>query len=307
MSLKTRALFIFYFFLNSTTTASINCLRNTTLFVESEFGKNEFRQINTTDGLDSVHESLKLYINGQNIPKLCKGSVTNFKNLVLLELINNNISEIEIGAFKNLGQAKLHLDFNKLSVIKFGVFNGLDIVVLSATDNEIWFIENGAFNDMRYLQSVLLSFNKMKMWNGDWFVNTPHLSVINFSFNEIQELPESAFVNINGKHGEFYTNLDLSYNKIRHVDPNAFKGVTYFGKINLSGNKIHEISPRLFRDAKKVYELNLSKNNITCLFGDELFGLKKVFVVKLKLNRIRSRCWQFVRKFAEDEDMIIEL
>lgn len=298
-------------FLFSTTTAGNHCDSTTifkNLYVECELHKNEFLQINTTtNGLDLLHEAFALYINGQNIPKLCRGSVQNFKNLVVLELINSNISEIEAGAFQDLGQSKVRLDFNKLTVIKCGVFNGLDIVSLSVTENEIRYIESGAFSDMVRLETILLGFNKIKEWNGDWFLNTPRLGMINFSFNEIKELPANGLQNINGKHGEFYTNLDLSYNKLTKVSSEAFSGVSYFGNINLSGNNIREISPRLFTDSKKIYEINLNKNNITCLFGDELFGLKKVFVVKLKLNPIGSRCGQFIRKFAEEQHMIIQL
>lgn len=296
-------LLITFFLLSSA--ATVCHVKN--LYIECELHKNEFLQINSTNGLESLHEAFNLYINGQNIPKLCRGSVHNFKNLVVLEFVNDNISEIEIGAFKDLGQTKVHLDFNKLAVIKSGVFNGLDIVSLSATENEIRYIESGAFSNMRYLETILLSLNKIKKWDGSWFLNTPRLEIINFSFNEIEELPANDLRNINGKHGEFYTKLDLSYNKIKTISSEAFKGIAYFGSINLAGNKIHEISPRLFDDAKKIYEFNLNKNNITCLFGDELLALKKVFVVKLKMNPIGSRCGQFIRKFAEEQHVIIEL
>lgn len=277
------------------------------IYIDCELHKNEFLQINSTDGLESLHEAFTIYINGQNISNLCRGSVHNFENLVVLELINDNINEIEAGAFKNLGQAKLHLDFNKLKVIRTGVFNGLNIVSLSLTENELEYVEAEAFNDMLRLETVLLSVNRIHNWNGDWFHNTPRLGVINFSFNDIVELPKNSFANINGKHGEFYTNLDLSWNKINQIHREAFGGVTYFGSINLSGNKIHAIPPRLFEGAKKIYELNLIKNNLTCLFSDELVSFKKVSVVKLKLNPLRSRCREFVRKTAEKEKIMIEL
>lgn len=305
--LLTPLLITFLFHLSTTKHCDANTPFNN-IYIECELHKNEFLQINTsTNGLDLLHDAFALYINGQNIPKLCRGSVQNFKNLVVLELINDKISEIEVGAFKALGQTKVHLDFNKLTVIKYGVFNGLDIVSLSATENEIRYIESGAFSDMPHLETILLSLNKIKKWDGEWFLNTPRLGIINFSFNEIEELPGDDLRNINGQHGEFYTQLDLSYNKIKTISSEAFNGVAYFGNVNLAGNNIHEISPRLFDDAKKIYELNLNKNNITCLFSDELLALKKVFVVKLKMNPIGSRCGQFIRMFAEEQHVIIEM
>lgn len=277
------------------------------LYIECELHKNEFLQINTTTGLEPFHEAFALYINGQNIPQLCAGSVHNFKNLVMLELINDNIGEIEVGTFKNLGQAKLRLDFNRITVIHSGVFSGLDVVSLSLTENLVEFVEVGAFDDMLHLEAILLDFNRLGTWDGAWFRNTPRLSVISFSFNEMKVLLKSSFANINGKHGEFYTNLDLSWNQIKKIDPEAFSGVTYFGKINLFGNKIHEIPPRLFETVQNIYELNLGNNDVTCLFRDELTALQKVSLVKLKFNPITNSCWQFVRKIANDENMHIEL
>lgn len=301
-------LFLFILFINKFSIANNNCTTFKYLYVECELHKNEFIQINTTtNGLDSLHEAYALYINGQNLMKLCRGSVYSFKNLILLEFINDNISEIEIGAFGDLNQAKVHLDFNKLTVIKCGVFNGLNIVALSLTENQISFIESGAFNNMQHLETILLTSNQLKKWDGTWFLNTPRLELINFSFNLIEKVPANCLQNLTTTTSEFNLKLDLSYNKIKIIDSNAFNTISYFRSINLSGNNIHEISPRLFDGIKKIYEFNLNKNNVTCLFNDELLALKKVFVVKLKLNPIGSRCWQFIKKFANEQHLLIQL
>ncbi|KYB29432.1 Protein slit-like Protein [Tribolium castaneum] len=220
----------------------------------------------------------RLDIINSEIPVLYKNSISDLEDLDELIFANNELSDIQPGAFKNVPQLrKLEIRNNKLEEIKAGVFNNLNIATLDLSNNSISTIASGAFDDMPELLNVNLADNRVKIWNKNWFANTPLLARVSFQNNLIEEIPSNAFRHFQGEKQfgsvPLTINIVLSHNLIKHIHNDAFKGLEKINNLWLDGNELSEWDENLLTGVS-VHDLRIDNNKLECLDGN----LDKVFV-----------------------------
>ncbi|CAG9811920.1 unnamed protein product [Chironomus riparius] len=120
--------------------------------------------------------------------------------------------------------------------------------------SSIKFLRRRDFMDMRQLQKLNLSFNKIGKISHEIFYDLPHLELLDIRYNEIYNLPS-----------------DLLSNAPRL-------------KIFIAeGNLLEEVSHKLFRNNKQIEEIHLGHNEILNI--DVRFtALKNLRIVDLRQN-----------------------
>ncbi|XP_037118115.1 SLIT and NTRK-like protein 4 isoform X2 [Syngnathus acus] len=121
---------------------------------------------------------------------LYPNSFLNFTHAVSLQLGNNQLQNIEGGAFMGMSALKqLHLNNNELKVLQADTFLGIEnLEYLQADYNLIKYIEKGAFNKLHKLKVVILNDNLIQALpdNIFRFASLTHLDIRG---NRIQKLP----------------------------------------------------------------------------------------------------------------------
>ncbi|KAJ8955045.1 hypothetical protein NQ318_000477 [Aromia moschata] len=263
----------------------------------------------------------------QYIPVLYEDSLADLEDLDELVIEYCQVLEIQAGALKNVPWLRRfslkdsdglisHPDLqqklgsgNNLERIEEGVFNNLPISTLDLSLNSISNIESGAFDDLPGILNINLADNKIAKWNPNWFKNTPLLTRISMQNNSITKLPNGAFKNLAGdkKFGKVYLtiNIVLSYNKIKVIEPKAFKGLTKINNLWLDNNRIEVFDEDLL-DNIEVSDLRLNGNNIHCLDGD-LGKVIKADMTHLDSNPFDCECLSEIKTWAEQNEKNIEI
>ena len=138
--------------------------------------------------------------------------------------------------------------------------------------SSIKFLRRRDFVDMRQLQKLNLSFNKIGKISHEIFYDLPHLELVDLRSNEIYSLPS-----------------DLLSNAPR---------LKYF---IAEGNLLEDVSHKLFRNNKQIEEIHLGQNEI--LNVDVRFtALKNLRIVDLKQNV--GECDIMLKVFRNDRESL---
>lgn len=235
-----------------------------------------------------------IQIINETVPVVYEGAFRNLTSLVDIILDGNQIHDIYPGAFENLESIYcIRIRNNYVNEIREGIFNRLPLRELNLANNSITVIHKNAFDDMPELSIILLSYNKLKQWNSDWFFNTPNLSTLNFGDNLIEYLPARAFKNVYGIHNvkgaNITTNVYLNANNISYIDPATFEGLNVLGWLFLHKNQLRYIDERVFTPLKQLDWLKLDDNQLSCI-PDDLVRLVPNVKYYLEGNPLTDDC-----------------
>ncbi|KAJ8983217.1 hypothetical protein NQ317_016438 [Molorchus minor] len=186
------------------------------------------------------------------------------------------------------------------------------ITSLSTLDlslNDIAVIASTAFDNIPNILNINLADNKIVKWSPDWFQNTPLLTRISMQNNSVTTLPNNAFKNLKGEKRfgkiDLSINLVLSYNQIKTIKPNAFKGLTKINNLWLDNNGLEDFGEDLL-EGVDVKDLRLNCNNIRCLEGD-LSKIIKADTTHLDSNPFDCDCLNKIKTWAESKGKNIEI
>ncbi|XP_026073173.1 SLIT and NTRK-like protein 5 [Carassius auratus] len=151
----------------------------------------ENRGINNLSELTPLHfTAYHLLLTGNLLKKVSLNDFVHYEGLTILHLGNNDISEIEGGAFNGLqGLKRLHLNNNKLEVLKDDTFLGLESLEYLQIDyNYISHVETKALSDLRHLEVIILNDNLLSALPHNIFqyVSLTHLDLRG---NQLKVLP----------------------------------------------------------------------------------------------------------------------
>jgi Leucine-rich repeat (LRR) protein len=176
----------------------------------------------------------RLHLSRQHLTSLeGLGNIPGINNVVLLELNNNNISELQAGTFKKLTNLRyLDLSNNNISKLEAEVFKELNkLCSLNLSNNNISKLETGTFKGLNKLQ------------------------YLNLSHNNISKLETGTFKGFNKPY-----RLNLSHNNISELQAGTFKGLNRLYFLYLNNNNISKLQAGAFSNLPKGTSINLSDN-----------------------------------------------
>uniref|UniRef100_A0A8K9UQM2 Slit homolog 1b (Drosophila) n=1 Tax=Oncorhynchus mykiss TaxID=8022 RepID=A0A8K9UQM2_ONCMY len=130
----------------------------------------------------------RLDLNGNNLTTISKTDFSGLKHLRVLHLMENQISNIERGAFDDLKELeRLDLSENAIQAIPRRAFRGAtDIRNLQLDKNHITCIEEGAFRALRTLEVLTLNNNNISSIPVSSFNHMPKLHTFRLHSNSLR-------------------------------------------------------------------------------------------------------------------------
>ncbi|XP_077368554.1 SLIT and NTRK-like protein 5 [Festucalex cinctus] len=131
-----------------------------------------------------------LLLTGNLLKKLALNDFINYTGVTILHLGNNDISEIETGAFNGLqGLKRLHLNNNKIDILRDDTFAGLESLEYLQIDyNYISNIEPNTLSRLHQLTVMILNDNLLSLLPPNIFRNVP-LTHLDLRGNRLKMFP----------------------------------------------------------------------------------------------------------------------
>ncbi|RZC38646.1 LRR 8 domain containing protein [Asbolus verrucosus] len=248
----------------------------------------------------------KIVVN-QKFPILWQVRFAFFDNLETLVIDDCGVNDIKPNTFRDLKPlTNLSLSRNNLRELKEGVFNHVQIKNLNFSSNKISVIAARAFDNMPVLERVVLDFNELRQWSGEWFFNCTNIKTVSITHNFLEELPLKAFRNFWNEEDK-EVDVYFSYNKIGRVDPTAFEGAKNFGDLFLDWNDMERINGHALGKLSSIRHLNLNGDSLQCLSEEFMSSvLNKTELLSLRENPLKCECFQELQMRAEKTHTEIE-
>jgi Leucine-rich repeat (LRR) protein len=198
----------------------------------------------------------------------------------------------------------LNLSSNKFNFIPKSIFYLKHLVFLDMSDNRIKFIDEILFGKLYSMRNLNLSRNNIK-YIPETISNMSDLEELNFSKNEIINLPNELI------YLKYLKKLDISWNKIRLIQPNyfsnlysleelycnnnlitninnidnfnAFDSIMNLKILNISYNQLNKYI--VFRQIPNLEKLNISNNKLENILGLNL--CQKLYEINCSNNKIK--------------------
>ncbi|MBN3285740.1 SLIK5 protein, partial [Polyodon spathula] len=151
----------------------------------------ENRGIVRLSEISPLHFSMyHLLLTGNLLKKLSPDDFINYTGVIILHLGNNDIQEVETGAFNGLqGLKRLHLNNNKIDILRDDTFVGLESLEYLQIDyNYISIIEPNTWSKLHQLQVLILNDNLLSSLPSNIFRYVP-LTHLDLRGNRLKMLP----------------------------------------------------------------------------------------------------------------------
>ncbi|GIY72477.1 toll-like receptor 6 [Caerostris extrusa] len=252
--------------------AGLNDLRNLSIrTMNDDWGEfslsllsNSFSNLHQLENLDLAHNKLE---------RATDDMICHLSSLKVLNLTHNDLSSAI--TFANNSSSKLHkhcanslseldLSYNSISIItKKDLQNFKRLRVLNLAHNDLFDLDETMFTNFAKLQIIDLSNNELISIPARIFQDSPDIREITpfkcfFSHNEIDIVAENSFSSLYN----LYT-LDLSYNRLKHLDVFTLNGLYVLSDLKLSHNSIYSMHSDAFKNCSSVEDLTLQGNNLS--------------------------------------------
>jgi len=244
------------------------------LYNRIQIGRNMLKMYKGFDEIRHVHEVSGLDLSGMGLDKI-PAEVYQMKNLIDLNLRQNNISSVgpELGKLNHL--ETLNLSFNRISVIEHPLPRSVTSLYLNS--NDFMRFDCSKLIQLERIENLDLGFNPIRKFSADIDSLKVH-GLLNLS-----NLPLSSMPRLSG-----------SIVSVRRLFFSGMKDCAFpdwiFEMKKLSGLRLADIGmTRLSAQIGKLQnltDLNISGNRLSFL-PQEILALKKLQSLDLSGNRIR--------------------
>ncbi|XP_020789331.1 vasorin-like [Boleophthalmus pectinirostris] len=264
------------------------------------------RRSSTVPPVPSSTEQLYIFNNG--ISTLSAEDFQHLGQLQMLDLSQNQLSEVPDGVFEMLLKLKnLDLSSNQISHISKDSFSGLvQLERLYLYGNQIQIIQIGAFDSLHNLLELklhenlltslpTLSFPRLLLLDlshnniptlGPSDLQIPHLEALKVSSLGLTSLDTNLIASLENLHY-----LDISMNQLVEV-PLALRQDNLRGliRLNLAGNPLRELKAEDFQKLNGLQELDLSGLNLQSIPQGFLDNFPRLVHLKAAENPFNCLC-----------------
>lgn len=223
----------------------------------------------------------EFYLNNNRISFL-PGSVFGYQtNLETLDFSFNRIAELPSLTFASQAALKhLYLHHNQLSTIGYDAFDQLNqLLTFDISHNNMAFLPSTTLEGLADVTHVDISYNNLSVIDSHLFSRTLHISHLNISHNILAEAPVvSQLLEMRV--------LDLSYNRITHLNSSLLSELGELTTLVLSGNQITILPMRLLKSCENLRSIDLSYNSIQSLDESIFSSTTAVQYIDLSHNQI---------------------
>ena len=238
-----------------------------------------------------------LYLNFNNIFGIKDYSWEWLPNLQRLELTNNHqLTILTAGAFRGLHKLyKLLLYRNNLVDLQVGLFQDLGMLKdLNMYLNQLTTLRVGLLRGLRNLMRLELGGNQLVHLDVTTFNGVTMLTELEMSYNNLTTLPVGLF---NGL--ENLRKLDLTGNQLVTLYSNTFQGLPMLMNLYMGANNLVSIPDDLFDNLGNLESVYLDKNQITTMNLRNFQGLPKLRSLRLNENKLNSLTGEFIGRFED--------
>lgn len=235
---------------------------------------NNQKYTETPVGFSPTIETLYLYSN--NITRIRSQTLQPLKNLKLLDLSGNQISDLVLwnGIFSNMkGLENLILQENRIAKISSKIFKGLKhLARIYLQHNRISIIEPGSFDNLPSLVELKLSHNRL----GSFPVlsHTPNLLLLDLSFNRLGTIRDMAFSTVNLEY------LRLQNNRLTELRTSIFDDTSKLTRLDIGNNRLTAV-PQVIKSFTSLRYLNMSLNKVGTISKDTFKGMSRLKALDL--------------------------
>ncbi|VDO97296.1 unnamed protein product [Soboliphyme baturini] len=243
----------------------------------------------------------------KDIPSSCGGGDSNFENLLQLNLSHNHITSLNHSCFDSAQHLKsVDFSFNQLTTIADGVPHQLpaveemylcnnnierfefaasaydaygQLVYLDLSHNRIAHVRQPAVGLPR-LTTLIFRHNRISSVDDRAFATMPKLRRLNLAENLLSEIPVALAMLSN------LSSLDVSRNRLQHVQKFVFDQMSGLQTLTLSENAISTIDRHAFRNCSSLESLDLSTNAIRELSINCFDGVVNLKHLRLQMNAL---------------------
>lgn len=220
-------------------------------------------------------------------------------NLKTLWLCFNNIVWLDVRTFENLPKLRiLKLHNNYLRTIEPKLFSrNVHLNELTLFNNSLEFIEGDVLDRLKAIEFL----DMPNVWNqltingksnqfydyechmGGQMSHFAEMRMINLSCSHLENI---SMEQLNGNQFKY---LNIRHNNINTLsEPYLFSNIAEVNAIDLSYNHIEDINPEAFSGIEKLEILWLDHNNITSLDRRIFTNLPNLLILHLRGNRLQS-------------------
>lgn len=269
-----------------------------------------------------------LYLQNNNIKKLTKNVFNGLFTLQVLNLSNNKIVDIELGAF-NISSNQNNLRELHLSVIMSlepRLFVGLrSLKSLFLTKSVIPQLTEGAFRFLPTLEELNLQYNTFDSLESRTFIGLPSLRTLNFSHSLFDTLNKGVFNECSSVNILDLTNItlppafELDFEGLSNLKTLFLRKINFnFGSVinlcglqdlhhlHLQGNYLSDLGLFYLPCLSRLTFLSVENNNIFNLDSDTFKNLKELIILNLANNEIASLPYGLFQDLTKLEELHLE-
>ncbi|KAL6438881.1 hypothetical protein ACFW04_003741 [Cataglyphis niger] len=199
-----------------------------------------------------------LYLDNNNIVELEKGAFLYQTELFWLVLTNNRIRQILPGHLTGLDKLEtLRLDQNKIVTANFSDLENSTTVYLIDLSKNMLTESTLKLPQLPTLGEIILDGNRFESITEDLFAGCPALKSLSMEDNSITNINENAFRNL-----QQLVELNLAYNRIVMIPSNLFQPVNNLSKLLIGYNPIVELPMTLFNPLNNLRSLGVEDINM---------------------------------------------
>lgn len=216
-----------------------NCISELSGLRHFVFSSDSVEEVNIEYEFLSRLESLKLITENLEINRFLFARLVNLKCLDLSTNARLNMNSDLFSGIRSLERLNLESTLRKdsQSILGYDLFRPLkDLTVLSLSHNYLTTLDPNLFSNTPFLSKLDLSWNNLKL-ESIFFKHLKNLKFLDLSQNKFETVEDEVFSSLSALEV-----LNLSYCKINCVSSGAFHGLFNLKKLNIQGNSVSCVS-----------------------------------------------------------------